>query len=46
MYLSRGSGPHEGTISVKYNGVVGSICDYGFGVEEAVVICRMLGYYG
>ena len=46
VYLSGGSGPHQGTIQIKHNGVWGSICDDFFGTNDAMVVCRMLGYFG
>ena len=44
MTLVRGLKPSEGLVLVSTNGQVGTICGDHFGVEEAQVICRMLGY--
>ncbi|XP_053388149.1 deleted in malignant brain tumors 1 protein-like [Mercenaria mercenaria] len=44
--LSRGSNPSEGTVEIKIDGSWKTICDPGFGDNEASVICRMLGYTG
>lgn len=46
MHLSGGSGPNEGTVNLRVNDQWGSICDDYFGANEAMVICRMLGYFG
>ncbi|CAG2205114.1 PRSS12 [Mytilus edulis] len=43
--LVNGSYPWEGRVEINtLNGSWGTICDDGFGVEEAQVICGMLGY--
>lgn len=39
------AGPHEGRIEVKaFKHPYGGMCDDGFGVEEANVVCRQAGY--
>ena len=45
IYLSGGDHPYEGTIHLKHNNVWGSVCDDGFDVNDAAVVCRMLGYH-
>ncbi|XP_033127419.1 fibropellin-1-like [Anneissia japonica] len=41
VYLSEGS---YGRVHIHYGSEWGTICDDGFGTEEAQVICRQLGY--
>ncbi|ELT98908.1 hypothetical protein CAPTEDRAFT_90963, partial [Capitella teleta] len=41
-----GSNEHEGRVEIAHAGQWGTVCDDGFGVEEADVICRSLGYVG
>ena len=47
MQLVGGSNPYEGRVEVRHpvHGW-GTICDDGWGWEEAAVICRMLGLSG
>ena len=43
--MQDGSTEYEGRIEVRKNGGPwGLVCDDGFGIEDANVFCRMLGY--
>jgi len=44
--LVNGTNPRRGRVMVNRNGQWGSICDDGFGVPEARVICNQLNYQG
>ncbi len=42
--LVGGTNPREGRVEVCYNEQYGTVCDLGFGTEEARVICGKLGF--
>ena len=42
--LVGGTLPHEGDIQVCHNNLWGVICDIGWTIYDAQVICKQLGY--
>ncbi|XP_063963108.1 deleted in malignant brain tumors 1 protein-like [Lytechinus pictus] len=44
--LAGGSNDAEGRVEVMHDGSWGIICDYGWDLRDASVVCRMLGYDG
>ena len=46
LRLVGGDNPAEGRLEINFNEQWGTVCDDGFGAEEALVACRQLGFEG
>lgn len=44
--LIAGVAPNDGRVEICFNGLWNQICDIGWDVREAVVVCRQLGHDG
>ena len=44
--LENGTSSHSGRVGIRYDNTWGTLCNKGLDMNDAKVICRMLGYVG
>ena len=42
--MAGGNGNYSGRVDVCFNNVWGTVCDGGWGIDEAMVVCKQLGF--